>query len=285
MQNRPKARTEDLIVERVEDELVVYDTRSQAAHALSREATAVWESCDGSVSVDDIGGRLGFEPAVVERALAELRACDLFDEGITVRNGHTRREVAAKFAAVGGAAFAAPFIFSVSIASAAGCPCTLNKPGCTTNGNRVPHSGNCTTGGTSGAKGCDCDCCSGVCYEGQANARFCVSDACVAGGMDVHSKPACSTCCSGACSGNSTTCSSGDPGSSGAAMSSSSSSLTPSSGQSSTLGPSSGTTAPGATTPGTTSPSTSTPGTTSTPSSGASSGLSSGASSSSPPGP
>ena len=228
MQNRPKARTEDLIVERVEDELVVYDTRSQAAHALSREATAVWESCDGSVSVDDIGGRLGFEPAVVERALAELRACDLFDEGITVRNGHTRREVAAKFAAVGGAAFAAPFIFSVSIASAAGCPCTLNKPGCTTNGNRVPHSGNCTTGGTSGAKGCDCDCCSGVCYEGQANARFCVSDACVAGGMDVHSKPACSTCCSGACSGNSTTCSSGDPGSSGAAMSSSSSSLTPS---------------------------------------------------------
>ena len=209
MHSRPKARTEDLIVERVEDELVVYDQRSQAAHALSREATAVWESCDGSLAASDIGEHAGLETAAVEGALAELRANDLLDDEIAVQSGYSRREVAAKFAAIGGAAFAAPFIYSVSIASAQGCPCTLNKPGCTTNGNPVPNSGNCTTGGVSGAKGCDCDCCSGVCYEGTANARFCVSDACVAGGMPAPGGD-CTQCCSGACAGASKTCSSGE---------------------------------------------------------------------------
>ena len=110
MHSRPKARTEDLIVERVEDELVVYDQRSQAAHALSREATAVWESCDGSLAASDIGEHAGLEAAAVEGALAELRANDLLDDEIAVQSGYSRREVAAKFAAIGGAAFAAPFI-------------------------------------------------------------------------------------------------------------------------------------------------------------------------------
>jgi hypothetical protein len=237
----------------------------------------VWETCDGNLSVDEFGERLSFEPAVVERALAELRACDLLDEAITVRNGHTRREAAIKFVKLGGAAgvaLAAPYIYSVSIASAAGCPCTLNKPGCHPDGFDLGKGATtCSTGGVSGAKGCDCTCCSGVCYEGTADERFCVSAACIPGGQSAGGN--CSNCCSGACTPSGRTCSSGNPGSGSGAVStlSSNSSSSLSSGPSSAAG--SGTSAvPGS-------------GTSAAPSSSTGSSLtpSSGASSSAPPGP
>ncbi len=209
MHNRPRARTEDLVVERVDDELVVYDERSQMAHALSREAAAVWDSCDGGLSAVDICERVGMDSAVVERALDELREKDLLEETIAVRSGHTRREVAGKFAAIGGAAFVAPFVYSVSVASAQGCVCS--HPGTTPNGSPVPNPNNCGTNGVSGAVACDCDCASGMCYEGTANARFCVPAGCQPGGTMLPSTTPCTACCSGACAGASHTCSSGDP--------------------------------------------------------------------------
>src|SRR5262245_43926930 len=62
-QMQPIARTDDLDIEEVGDELVVFDHRTHAAHALNPAAAFVWERCDGRHSLEQIE--------------AEARACDL----------------------------------------------------------------------------------------------------------------------------------------------------------------------------------------------------------------
>ncbi|MFO1092665.1 MAG: PqqD family peptide modification chaperone [Planctomycetaceae bacterium] len=51
---QPIARTDDLHVEEVGDELVVFDHRTHAAHALNAAAAFVWERCDGEHSLEQI---------------------------------------------------------------------------------------------------------------------------------------------------------------------------------------------------------------------------------------
>jgi hypothetical protein len=214
--NRPSARTEDLVTEQVEDGLVIYDQRNQTVHALSPEARAVWLRCDGRHSTDELAEQLRVEPAAVERALADLRASNLLEDMIDVRSGYSRREAAVKFAQVGGAAFVAPFVYSVSIASAATCVCSPNAPGCTptsTPGHPMASTNCQGTNGVSGNTGKGCDCCSCACYESNNSTGtnlWCVSPTCTPGNTAAPGGD-CTKCCSRACAGMSSTCSSGKP--------------------------------------------------------------------------
>jgi len=141
MSDRPRARTEDVITEWVDDELVVYDQRSQTAHCLSRDAASVWELCDGHLSEAEIAKRLGLAPEAVQRAADALSESGLLDEGpikVDHTRAYSRREATAKLAKAGGAAFAAPLIYSAVIrpATAAASPNSLPLVGdhstCTT---------------------------------------------------------------------------------------------------------------------------------------------------------
>jgi hypothetical protein len=110
----PKARTDGVISESVGDDLVVYDTNSQTAHALSETAASVWELCDGERSSKDIAKRLGLEPSMVAQALAELSDSSLLDGGpaVSPAEGISRRDAAKRMAKIGGAALVAPLIYS-----------------------------------------------------------------------------------------------------------------------------------------------------------------------------
>lgn len=44
----PCARRDDLLVQEVLDELLIYDLRSHEAHFLSAAAAAIWRGCDGT---------------------------------------------------------------------------------------------------------------------------------------------------------------------------------------------------------------------------------------------
>ena len=44
---KPLARSEELVIEELGDELLVYDERTQRAHCLSATAARVWRACDG----------------------------------------------------------------------------------------------------------------------------------------------------------------------------------------------------------------------------------------------
>lgn len=134
----PRARSAELVVEEVGDELLVYDVERGVAHCLRSQAATVWRHCDGSRSLEELSTLLDLEPDVVEQALAELAACHLIDTPDPTA-GYSRREAARKIVtSTMAVAVGAPLILSVtpSTASAAcdrtlGQSCNANHTCCT----------------------------------------------------------------------------------------------------------------------------------------------------------
>lgn len=113
------ARTDGLLVEKVGDETVIYDTVSKHAHCLSPLAAAVFEHCDGRTPVDQaakaVSESLG-EPVDAVRvldAVAQLEERELMAPPPTLRASLSRREMIRRTAAVGAAAAATPLIVSI----------------------------------------------------------------------------------------------------------------------------------------------------------------------------
>ena len=47
----PLARSEGLIIEKLENELLVYDLKREKSHCLNRTAVLIWKHCDGETDV------------------------------------------------------------------------------------------------------------------------------------------------------------------------------------------------------------------------------------------
>ena len=97
----PLARHEDLVVQQMPEEVLLYDLRRHKAHCLNKTAAMVWQQCDGQTTVADMARRLEREagPAVdegvIRYALNKLGEADLLaerpDPGAT--RGLSRRQV------------------------------------------------------------------------------------------------------------------------------------------------------------------------------------------------
>jgi DNA-binding MarR family transcriptional regulator len=149
----PLARSDDLIVEELGDEVLLYDTKTDRAHSLSPEAARVWRACNGQTPVEQLSSRLGLDQETVDRALAELDSCELLDvRPSIVADGTTRREVTLRLAKVGAAAAAAPLIVSV-VAPAPAMAVTLAQ--CLNQS--IRDSNNC--GNNTGCHNLGCCCC------------------------------------------------------------------------------------------------------------------------------
>jgi hypothetical protein len=183
----PTARTQDLIVEELGDELLVYDRRTDVAHSLNAVATAVWRGCDGATDLDALAAaiapRAGEEDAeaLVLRALDELREKGLLEAQRAAAPGLSRRQALGRIAGVGMAAVAAPLIVSAAAptpADAVTPACTAQYGTCTTTAQccsgTTCQSGHCFGPGTCTAPesrptgGCDAPggaakCCTGIC--------------------------------------------------------------------------------------------------------------------------
>ena len=155
--DRPKARTDDVIAERVDDELVIYDQQTQTGHCLSAAAAQVWEHCDGIDTQAEIARELGLDPAIVERAVAELAQASLLATETVAEREYSRRDAAKRLAKFGAAALTVPMVFSVAVPSALaaasvcaarqGCSGTaLTRGGSETAANEfcVSHYAHCT---------------------------------------------------------------------------------------------------------------------------------------------
>jgi hypothetical protein len=57
--NRPVARKEGLVIERLAEEVLVYDTDRDRAHCLNETAAFVWQRCDGRTTTTEIARLLG----------------------------------------------------------------------------------------------------------------------------------------------------------------------------------------------------------------------------------
>jgi hypothetical protein len=58
-QKMPLARKEGLVIERLPDEVLVYDIERDRAHCLNETAAFVWQSCDGRTTTKEMARLLG----------------------------------------------------------------------------------------------------------------------------------------------------------------------------------------------------------------------------------
>ena len=119
---QPQARTSDLVVKGVGEELLVYDLARHRAHSLNRVAAAVWRACDGTRGVAALGQAAARESGqavpvdAVRYALQSLGRAQLM-EGPVAEGGLTRREVMARLGTA--AAIALPLVTTIIAPTAA----------------------------------------------------------------------------------------------------------------------------------------------------------------------
>jgi hypothetical protein len=137
-----RARVEDLVVEELDGETLVYDLRCDEAHCLNATAARVWRYCNGRMSVPQMAARLGRELGqpigedVVWVALRQLDKARLLRESPPYPAGTpTSRRSALR--RLGLAAALVPVVLSIVAPEAVegascnaatgrpnGCPCT-----------------------------------------------------------------------------------------------------------------------------------------------------------------
>jgi hypothetical protein len=129
---KPRARTDDLVIEEVDDELLIYDSENKRAHCLSEVAARVWRACDGESDVSALSETLELSAEVVKQALDELEALELLGtqgdlqvlragSGNGNGNGNgrmTRRQLTGRSARVGAGVLAIPLVYSINVSSA-----------------------------------------------------------------------------------------------------------------------------------------------------------------------
>src|SRR5271154_4401301 len=145
MTTNPKAKTERLIVKKIDDETLVYEVSRHAATCLNEFAARVWRECDGEKSVAEIAAALGEDERAVWLALHQLAKSQLLTEAIAfppdMTTAKSRREIAGRLG-LGAAAF----VTSIVAPTAAHASCGgLSQP--------------CSGAGTGEATG---TCCSGL---------------------------------------------------------------------------------------------------------------------------
>jgi hypothetical protein len=105
---RPRARTEGLVVKALPDEVLVHDLARHRTHCLNGHAAAVWRLCDGRRTPADIARTLTQTPdgrwsdEAVRLALDELGRAHLLTDVLTGRHdasGVTRRQTLQRLAA------------------------------------------------------------------------------------------------------------------------------------------------------------------------------------------
>ena len=132
----PHARNEELVVEQLPDETLVYDLQRHKAHCLNATAAFVWRHCDGQTSVSELARLLQDElgtPAneeVVWLALDRLERVHLLQErgqhGTETRR-YSRRQVVRRLGQIG---IALPMVVSIVAPRAAQAATTTTIAAC-----------------------------------------------------------------------------------------------------------------------------------------------------------
>jgi hypothetical protein len=119
----PRARRDDLLVETVGEELLLYDQNSHTAHCLNPIAGCVWRHCDGEHDITELARLAGASEHLVADALQELHEKDLLAAEPQIMQsivpGVSRREAIVRAARYGAAAAAGSMIVSATASTPA----------------------------------------------------------------------------------------------------------------------------------------------------------------------
>ena len=158
MKQFPIARRENLIVEELPSEVLVYDLNTDKAHCLNRTAALIWKNCDGEKTKGDLAALLQHElktpmsTEVVMLGLEELAGYGLLKEDTSAppRARVSRRRLIQNLGLT--AAIALPVIMSITAPAAAqagsapNCAANPGAIGCPCNTNSDCDSQNCNAG-------------------------------------------------------------------------------------------------------------------------------------------
>jgi Coenzyme PQQ synthesis protein D (PqqD) len=185
----PQARTADLVIRELPDEVLVYDLKTHQAHCLNQLAALIWQHCDGKSTVAQIAQRIEVEELTlleeknIWAALEQLSQNNLLVNSVKLPAnvpGFSRRRAIRRIGL--GAAAALPFVVSVVAPTAAqaatcptggnnqpvGCPCTGNGR-CLSNccDTQAGGGAKCLTSGLPGGAPCldNCQCASNQCLN------------------------------------------------------------------------------------------------------------------------
>ena len=118
----PRARQDELVVEELRDETLVYDLERHKARCLNPTAALVWRHCDGQTSVAEVAALLEEQSAtpadesVVWMALDRLSRAHLLSEPVTLpaeKARYSRREMLRTLRRVAGISLLLPVIESI----------------------------------------------------------------------------------------------------------------------------------------------------------------------------
>jgi hypothetical protein len=131
---RPRARTDEIVVEELGDETLVYDKRRHRAHCLNRTAAAVWRACDGRRAPDELAVQVARElgapvdESLIALALTQLAQAQLLIDAPAAATRTPSRRQAMR------ALVLAPAVLSILVPRAAqAASCLRNGSLCLTN--------------------------------------------------------------------------------------------------------------------------------------------------------
>ena len=134
----PRSRVDQLVVQELPGEVLVYDLESHKAHCLNETASFVWRRCDGETTMEAVASALHDEkglPAdeeIVRIAITQLGKAKLVDLPKNSRIDANRRQALKRIGLVGGAAAMLPLITSIVAPTAvSAATCTPTGGGCT----------------------------------------------------------------------------------------------------------------------------------------------------------
>lgn len=176
----PKSRKDNLVVQEIDGEVLIYDLQNDKALCLNLTSALVWQACDGSKNVAEISEWVGEKlnsannEDLVWLALDQLKKEKLIENGAELNShfeGLSRREVVKKIGLSSMIAIpvVASLVAPVAAATSSICGMLSSVAACTPTANT-----NCPTTNQR-AMGCRCgspagatpsQCCSGSCVLG-----------------------------------------------------------------------------------------------------------------------
>ena len=132
--NKPVSRREDLVIQELDGEVLIYDLKANKAFCLNETSARVWQACDGSKTMAEIGKDLGDED-LAWLALNDLKKEKLIDYKMPTPSkfeGMSRREVIGKIGM--GSMLAIPVIAALAAPTAAQTASACASISCINNG-------------------------------------------------------------------------------------------------------------------------------------------------------
>jgi len=138
----PKRRRDDLVVERLPEETLVYDLKRHKAYCLNVSSSLVWRHCDGKTNISDLARLLEKELStpesedMVKLALGELNSAGLLVPGegeIPFAGGISRRAAVRRMGVAGVIGALIPTVVSFAAPTAASAVTCVADSNCKAN--------------------------------------------------------------------------------------------------------------------------------------------------------